>query len=143
MSTKGKCMSGFSQSTSSGYAVEPTTVWRRWVRFVAVLAAVAVVGVLGSVRIAFAADGPPTLVSDQADYPPGGTVVLSGANWASGEQVHIVVNDDAGQTWSLSSGSNGAAADPVAAARATSSCRRMYASVARPAAQETGFPAYV
>ncbi|MBK8758261.1 MAG: hypothetical protein IPM08_14410 [Actinomycetales bacterium] len=107
-------MSGFSQSTSSGYAVEPTTVWRRWVRFVAVLAAVAVVGVLGSVRIAFAADGPPTLVSDQADYPPGGTVVLSGANWASGEQVHIVVNDDAGQTWSLSSGSNGAAADPVA-----------------------------
>ena len=109
-------MAGFSRSTSLGYAVEPTHVWRRWVRFVAVLAAVAVVGVLGSVRIAFAADGPPTLVSDQADYPPGGTVVLSGANWAAGEQVHIVVNDDAGQTWSLSSGANGAPADPVAGA---------------------------
>ncbi len=109
-------MAGFSRSTSLGYAVQPTHVWRRWVRFIAVLAAVAVVGVMGSVRIAFAADGPPTLVSDQADYPPGGTVVLSGANWAAGEQVHIVVNDDAGQTWSLSSGANGAPADPVAGA---------------------------
>jgi len=109
-------MSGFSQSTSSRFAVEPSTVWRRWVRLVAVLAAVAVVGVLGSVRIAFAADGPPTLVSDKADYPPGGTVVLTGENWAPGEQIHITANDDAGQTWSLSSGSNGAPADPVAGA---------------------------
>ena len=42
---------------------------------------------------------PPQVWSDQADYAPGDTVTLSGANWAPGETVHLVVNDDAGQTW--------------------------------------------
>src|SRR6266508_6784948 len=42
----------------------------------------------------------PSVVSDQADYTPGSTVTLTGANWGAGEAVHIVVNDDAGQTWS-------------------------------------------
>src|SRR5262245_44425609 len=55
-----------------------------------------------------------TITSDKADYPPGATVTLTGAAWASGEQVHIVVNDTIGQTWKLSSGVNGAPADPVA-----------------------------
>ena len=55
-----------------------------------------------------------TITSDQADYPPGATVTLTGAGWASGEQVHIVVNDTIGQTWKLVSGVNGAPADPVA-----------------------------
>ncbi|HJQ28688.1 MAG TPA: tandem-95 repeat protein, partial [Rubrobacter sp.] len=36
----------------------------------------------------------PTISSDQADYPPGGTVVLTGSNWQPGESVNIVVDDD-------------------------------------------------
>lgn len=50
-----------------------------------------------------------TIASDQADYPPGATVILTGAGWASNESVHIVVNDDAGQLWSLESNP-----DPIA-----------------------------
>jgi hypothetical protein len=42
----------------------------------------------------------PTIQSDQADYPPGATVTLTGSNWQAGESVHINVNDDQGQTWS-------------------------------------------
>src|SRR5918996_6339903 len=42
----------------------------------------------------------PTIQSDQADYPPGATVTLTGSNWQPGESVHINVNDDVGQTWS-------------------------------------------
>ena len=42
----------------------------------------------------------PTISSDKADYPPGGTVVLTGSNWQPGESVNIFVNDDAGKTWS-------------------------------------------
>src|SRR5262249_10775868 len=60
------------------------------------------------------ATGSPTIVSDKADYQAGSTVTLTGAGWASGETVHIYVNDSAGQTWSLDSGQNGAAPDPVA-----------------------------
>ncbi len=55
-----------------------------------------------------------TITSDKADYKPGSTVTLTGAAWASNEQVHIVVNDSIGQTWKLESGINGAAQDPVA-----------------------------
>src|SRR5215469_12350141 len=40
----------------------------------------------------------PTISSDQADYSPGATVTLTGANWQSGEAVHIAVNDNVGQT---------------------------------------------
>src|SRR5687767_6551667 len=29
----------------------------------------------------------PTIVSDKADYPPGGLVTLTGTNWQQGEQV--------------------------------------------------------
>jgi hypothetical protein len=43
--------------------------------------------------------GPPTIASDQPDYAPGSTVILTGANWAAGEAVHLFVNDDVGQTW--------------------------------------------
>jgi hypothetical protein len=42
----------------------------------------------------------PTISSDQADYPPGATVTLTGSNWQPGESVHINVNDEAGRTWS-------------------------------------------
>jgi hypothetical protein len=36
----------------------------------------------------------PTIASDQADYAPGSTVTLTGANWLPGELVHVYVNDD-------------------------------------------------
>src|SRR3954454_19667340 len=41
----------------------------------------------------------PTIMSDRADYTPGSTVTLTGANWVAGNSVHIVVNDTLGQTW--------------------------------------------
>src|SRR5687767_386023 len=44
-------------------------------------------------------DAVPTITSDQADYPPGGTVNLTGTNWQGDTEVRIVVNDDVGQTW--------------------------------------------
>jgi hypothetical protein len=42
-----------------------------------------------------------TIVSDKLDYPPGATVTLTGAGWVSGEVVHLFVNDNVGNTWSL------------------------------------------
>jgi len=51
----------------------------------------------------------PTITSDLADYNPGGIVTLTGTGWQVGESVHIFVNDDSGQTWSLNS-----SPDPVA-----------------------------
>ena len=42
----------------------------------------------------------PTIRSDKDDYTPGETVTLSGANWQPSESVHILVNDDKGQSWS-------------------------------------------
>jgi uncharacterized repeat protein (TIGR02543 family) len=46
-------------------------------------------------------DGPalPSISSDKADYRPGELVTLTGATWAPGESVHVLVNDDTGQTW--------------------------------------------
>ena len=42
----------------------------------------------------------PSIQSEFADYNPGQTVNLTGANWdTGGTQVHIVVNDAIGQTW--------------------------------------------
>ena len=43
--------------------------------------------------------GGPTIASDKADYRPGETVTLTGAGWASGEAVHIVVNDTINKSW--------------------------------------------
>src|SRR4051794_6736387 len=46
-------------------------------------------------------DSGPSIASDLADYNPGQTVTLTGSGWdTGGTQVHIVVNDDVGQTWS-------------------------------------------
>src|SRR4029078_7819424 len=42
----------------------------------------------------------PTIQSDKDDYPPGGRVTLTGANWQPGEVVHIYVNNDTGSSWS-------------------------------------------
>ena len=46
----------------------------------------------GIARADSSASGP-TIASDQADYEPGEIVTLKGAGWASGEKVHIYVND--------------------------------------------------
>ncbi|MFT3798146.1 SpaA isopeptide-forming pilin-related protein [Microbacterium sp.] len=54
----------------------------------------------------------PTIASDLEDYPPGGTVTLTGTGWQPGETVTIVVNDTDGATWSLTQ-------DVVAAADGT------------------------
>ncbi len=50
-----------------------------------------------------------TIASDLEDYAPGSFVTLTGAGWAPGEAVHIFVNDDAGQSWSLNTNP-----DPIA-----------------------------
>ena len=55
---------------------------------------------VGNAKAAIETAPPPQIWSDKADYAPGETVVLSGANWAPGDSVHIRVNDDVGQTWS-------------------------------------------
>src|SRR5215204_1365502 len=54
---------------------------------------------VGNAKAAIETAPPAQIWSDKADYAPGETVVLSGANWAPGDSVHIRVNDDAGQTW--------------------------------------------
>lgn len=58
--------------------------------------------IFGTPMSALAADSPTgaSIASDLADYPPGATVTLTGLGWADSETVHILVNDDAGQTWS-------------------------------------------
>src|SRR4029450_13792915 len=55
---------------------------------------------IGAAVLNNAEGGSPTIASDLPDYNPGGAVTLSGSGWDSGgAQVHIVVNDDVGQTW--------------------------------------------
>ena len=64
--------------------------------------ALAAVGSLFNAAAAPVDQGPaPTITTDYGDYPPGATVNLTGAGWADSEAVHIFVNDDASQTWSL------------------------------------------
>ena len=65
-----------------------------------VLLALTFLAFVGSAQAQIESPPPPQIWSDKADYSPGETVVLSGANWAPGESVHIRVNDDEGQTWS-------------------------------------------
>jgi hypothetical protein len=43
----------------------------------------------------------PTITTDKADYAPGSTVTVTGQGWGAGESIHLFVNDDVGQTWSL------------------------------------------
>ena len=45
------------------------------------------------------ADWAPSIWSDKADYGPGELVTLTGAQWAPGERVTVVINDDHGSTW--------------------------------------------
>jgi hypothetical protein len=41
----------------------------------------------------------PWIQSDKGDYAPGELVTLTGGNWAPGENVRIVTDDDQGNTW--------------------------------------------
>ena len=43
--------------------------------------------------------GDPWIQSDKLDYAPGELVTLTGGNWAPGETVRIVTDDDQGNTW--------------------------------------------
>src|SRR6266550_566597 len=69
----------------------------------AVIVAAIVLLLAGSAAAMVAATGDggggPAIWTDQADYPPGATVTLTGAGWAAGEAVHIEVNDTIGKTW--------------------------------------------
>jgi hypothetical protein len=60
-------------------------------------------GIAGAAAVpagaAVEAPPPPRVWSDQADYAPGALVTLAGTDWAPGETVRVVVNDDGGQTW--------------------------------------------
>ena len=42
-----------------------------------------------------------TIQSEEADHAPGKTVTITGSHWQPGESVHINVNDNQGNTWSL------------------------------------------
>jgi hypothetical protein len=71
----------------------------RHARVLAVFLAMAFCG--ATVAWAAVGDSGPSIASDLADYNAGQTVTLTGSGWdAGGIQVHIVVNDDVGQTWS-------------------------------------------
>src|SRR5262249_28036355 len=48
---------------------------------------------------AFATEAP-SVGTDKTSYAPGDTVALSGAGWAAGETVHVVVDDISGDAWS-------------------------------------------
>ena len=46
-----------------------------------------------------AVDGSPSIASDQTDYSPGATVILTGAGWQGDASVHLNVNDAIDRTW--------------------------------------------
>ena len=57
----------------------------------------------------------PTVSSGESSYAPGATVQLTGANWAPGSAVHVVVDDDQSDQWThvadLTADSAGAISD--------------------------------
>jgi MBG domain-containing protein/Big-like domain-containing protein len=87
--------------TSTTATVGRSTAYRRALLALAFCVfGILVVGAFAeSARAEVEAPPPPQVWTDKADYAPGETVTLSGANWAPAESVHVVVNDDAGQTW--------------------------------------------
>ncbi|HMD10873.1 MAG TPA: YDG domain-containing protein, partial [Marmoricola sp.] len=81
-------------------------------------ALVALFGLAGNAGAATRSGGTgtdPWVATELPDYSPGDTVSLIGGSWQPGESVHVVVNDDAGQTWSravdLTADANGDIAD--------------------------------
>jgi hypothetical protein len=86
--------------------IPPAAIHRRLVvlmlALVATLAFPAVAGAMVDTDVT--APASPTVWTDKADYNPGAAVTLSGAGWAPGEAVHVVVDDSDGQTWSYTDG---------------------------------------
>src|SRR3990170_6321745 len=82
--------------TETGTAT--TRLRRVWRAMAALMLALALVAPSGA---AIAAPSPTgaTITSDKADYAPGEKVTLTGAGWAAGEAVSIVVNDTYGASW--------------------------------------------
>jgi hypothetical protein len=67
---------------------------------VAGVAALALSGASVSLSsFAFADAGAPAIQSDQADYTPGSSVVLTGSSWTPGQTVHVAVDDSDNQSW--------------------------------------------
>src|SRR5512133_1016340 len=100
MRRSGRARSDFGVSTSEQARARRLRPPRGGALFTGLLLLVAV-GVLLAVPSALSSGGPPTITSDRTDYAPGAKVTLNGSNWdPSGSPVHLVVNDDAGQTWS-------------------------------------------
>ena len=100
MRRSGRARSDFGVSTSEQARARRLRPLRGGALFTGLLLLVAV-GVLLAVPSALSSGGPPTITSDRTDYAPGAKVTLNGSNWdPNGSPVHLVVNDDAGQTWS-------------------------------------------
>jgi hypothetical protein len=57
------------------------------------LIVICTIAVLGLTNTAFAQSAA-SVATDKADYPPGGTVVITGAGWAAGEPVRLQVLHD-------------------------------------------------
>ena len=91
-------MKDLRRRASDGRTADQRSWWLRPLLVVS-LVFLALIG-FGSVTV-FGATDPPTISSDLADYNPGGTVTLTGANWdTGGAKVHIVVTEDnAAQAW--------------------------------------------
>ena len=66
------------------------------------VALLAFAGNAGAVTLTGGTGTDPWISSDLPDYAPGSTVNLLGGSWQPGEAVHIVVNDNLGQTWAWS-----------------------------------------
>src|SRR5262245_42449938 len=67
--------------------------------FAALLISLSVAALAWS-QVSGGTEAAPTISSDKADYAPGELVALTGTGWLdSSGPVHIVVNDDVGQTW--------------------------------------------
>src|SRR6266567_957336 len=111
--TSSRCAHTTAEGARAGHRMRPCrTGWipsrsrfpgNRWARRLVVVGAT-LLGLAFLAAPAFAVLGdattpPPWISSDQPDYQPGGTVVLTGGNWQPAEGVHIVVNDDQSQTW--------------------------------------------
>src|SRR5512142_1559135 len=55
--------------------------------------------IFGSPMSALAQGTAPSVTSNKADYSPGELVTITGTYWVADTQVHLVVNDAIGQSW--------------------------------------------
>src|SRR5262245_41733171 len=96
-------MSKRSETTHQASRREPavTRLLPRTAVLCFLLCGVLSVASLSSSAWAYPADPQPQpwISTDQPDYAPGSTVVVTGGNWQAGEAVHLVANDDQGEIW--------------------------------------------